>query len=186
MRVSFDLRFRVHNPNNFPVPLAEILAAATVFPERTQQSLGAVCVKLCAEGDATCTGGPDPDGCRASENDIRSLDDFQQAAQDFLLAQGLALLQGQPPSFVAPKIATTGDLTVVVRYSFGPVALLETLKQVAKQAVDQLKKGQSVTFHIPYRLEGTVWVDAGSFGRVAVSFGPASGTWVIPTEQLRP
>jgi hypothetical protein len=184
MRVSFDLKFRVHNPNNVPVPLAEILTAATVFPRETQQNLGAVCVRLCAEGDATCTGGPDPNGCRASSSDIRSMEDFQQAAFDFLLAQGLALAAGEKPTFVAPKVATSGDLSVTVRFSFGPEALLQTLHQVAKQAVSQLEKGQAVTFQIPYRLEGTVWVDAGSFGRVAVSFGPAEGTWTLPTEKL--
>lgn len=184
MRVSFDLRFRVQNNHDAPVPLAEILTAATVFPEQTRQSLGAVCVKLCGDGDPTCTGAPGPDSCRGSERDIRSIEDFQQAAANFLLSQGLAMAAGQPPTFVAPKIAAAGDLVVTVRFSFGPEALLQTMRQVAEQAVEQLKKGQSVTFQIPYELEGTVWVDAGSFGRVAVSFGPQSGTWVIPTARL--
>jgi len=184
MRVSFDLRFRVQNSSDVPMPLAEILTAATVFPEQTSQNLGAVCVKLCPDGDATCDGRPGPESCRASSRDIRSIDDFQTAAVNFLLSQGLALIAGEPPSFTAPKVATAGDLVVTVRFSFGPEALLQTMKQVAEQAVNQLKEGKTVTFQIPYRLEGTVWIDAGSLGRVAVSFGPQSGTWVIPTDRL--
>jgi hypothetical protein len=185
MRVSFDLRFKVENRGDIPVPLAEILTAATVFPEQTRQSLGAVCLKLCAEGDAMCDGRPGPESCRASSSDIRTIDDFQGAVASFLLSQGLAALtSGQPPSFVAPKVAAAGDLEVVVRFSFGPDALLQTMRQVAEQAVEDLKKGRSVTFVIPYKLEGTVWLDAGSLGRVAVSFGPQSGTWTIPTDRL--
>ncbi len=46
--------------------------------------------------------------------------------------------------------------------------------------MNQLKSGHRPNFEIPYKLEGTVWFDLGSFGRAAVGFGPASGVWNLP------
>jgi hypothetical protein len=43
--------------------------------------------------------------------------------------------------------------------------------------VDQLAAGQQPTFAVPYRLEGTVFFDAGSFGRIAVGYGPTEGVF---------
>ena len=54
MRVGFDLQFKVNNPNEFPIPVAELLTAATVFPAKTNQSLGAVCVAFCGADQPGC------------------------------------------------------------------------------------------------------------------------------------
>jgi hypothetical protein len=184
MTVAFDLKFKISNPNQVPVPLADVLAAVTVFPAATNQRLGAACVHLCAPGQTGCTGQPDPGACQASSRDVRSISDFEGAAANLLIASGVAAAAGQPLTFTAPQLSAAAELDVTVRFSFGPEELLGTLRQLASQSVNELKSGHAVTFTIPYRLEGTVWFDAGSIGRIAVSYGPTDGTWVLPTEGL--
>ncbi len=184
MIVAFDLRFMVDNPNHFPIPVAEMLTAATVFPANTNTALGAACVVFCGANQPGCTGHPGPNSCRASSRDIRSVQDFQNAAVNFLIASGIHALAGQKPSFLMPQVVSDGHIQFTARFSFGPDALLTTLREVAKQAIGQLKSGQQVQFEIPYRLQGTVWFDVGSLGRVSVGFGPADGKWIIPTSSL--
>ena len=186
MAVAFDLKFKVSNPNQIPVPLADVLAAVTVFPDAGNRSLGATCVHLCAPDQPGCTGLADPGACQASSRDIRSMSDFANATANLLITNGISAAIGQPPSFTAPRVAAGTELDVVVRYSFGPEELLGILRQIASQSVDQLKAGRAVTFNIPYRIEGTVWFDAGSFGRVPVGFGPVEGTWELPTGTTAP
>jgi hypothetical protein len=186
MRVSFDLRFVVKNPNQFPIPVAELLTAAMVFPDKTQQSLGAACVTFCGKDQPGCTGQPGPQSCQSRTGDIKDLDDFKTAVAQFVVAQGIVLLAGGQPTFQMPEVVQDSELIVTARFSFGPDALLGVLKQVAQNSVSLLQQGQELTFAIPYRLEGTVWLDVGSLGRVEVGFGPASGTWVVPTSTLVP
>ena len=186
MAVAFDLRFAVDNPNHFPIPVAEMLTAATVFPAHTNTALGAACVVFCGANQPGCTGHPGPNSCRASSHDIHSVQDFQNAAVNFLISSGIHALAGQKPSFLMPQVVSDGHILLTARFAFGPDALLVTLREVAKQAISQLKSGQQVQFEIPYRLQGTVWFDVGSLGRVSVGFGPADGTWVIPTSSLVP
>lgn len=185
MAVAFDLKFKVSNPNKVPIPLASILTAVTVFPEANSQGLGAICTQLCPEGQPGC-GASDPNACQASSRDVRSLADFQGAAANFLVSQGLALAAGQPLSFVAPKVSAAAELAVVVRFSFGPEQLLAVMKQLAVASAEQLKTGKSPNFQIPFKVEGTVFFDAGSIGRIPVGFGPVAGTWALPTEGLLP
>ena len=186
MAVAFDLRFMVDNPNHFPIPVAEMLTAATVFPANTNTALGAACVVFCGANQPGCTGHPGPNSCKASSHDIRSAQDFQNAAVNFLVSSGIHALAGQKPSFLMPQVVSDGHIQFTARFTFGPDALLTTLREVAKQAIGQLTAGQAVQFEIPYRLQGTVWFDVGSLGRVAVGFGPADGKWVIPTASLVP
>jgi hypothetical protein len=184
MAVAFDLRFRVENPNGVPIPLASVLTAVTVFPAGSNQRLGAACMQLCGEGQPGCTGQAPPGACQASSRDVRSLDDFAGAATNLLIASGIAAAAGRPPTFVAPQVSAASQMDVTVRFTFGPDELLAALKQLAAQSVGELKAGRSVTFSIPYRLEGTVWFDAGSLGRIAVGFGPSEGSWVLPMQGL--
>src|SRR5215471_16938446 len=184
MAVSFDLTFRVQNPNGVPIPLASVLTAVTVFPAATNQRLGAACLQLCPEGTPGCTGQPAPGACEASSRDVRSLNDFAGAAANFLMAAGVSAAAGQPPTFVAPRVSASSQIDVTVRFTLGPDEMLAALKQLATQSVNQFRSGQTVTFTIPYRLEGTVFFDAGSIGRIAVGFGPSDGVWTLPTAGL--
>jgi hypothetical protein len=185
MTFAFDLRFRVSNPNQVPVPLASILTAATVFPNATSTALGAVCTQLCPAGQAGC-GPSDPNACQTSSRDLRSLSDFQNSAANFLVSQGLAMAAGKPLTFVAPKVSAASALEVTVRFSFGPQQLVGVLRQLATQSAVQMRRGQLPTFQIPFKLEGTVFFDAGSLGRIPVGYGPVAGTWQVPTSGLMP
>jgi hypothetical protein len=184
MMVAFDLHFSVSNPNKIPVPLASILTAATLFPAGSSQRLGAVCAQLCPAGQPGCGGGPAPGACQASSRDVHSLSDFAGAAANFLIASGVAAAAGRPIGFTAPQVSAASQLNVTVRFSFGPQELLATMRQLAAQSVSQLRSGRTVTFSVPYRLEGTVWFDVGSLGRIAVGFGPSNGVWVLPVQRL--
>ena len=188
MRVAFDLKFKVNNPNKFPIPVAELLTAATVFPEKTNQSLGAICVAFCGADQPDCTGAPGPDACKAKENDIKSLGDFRNAASNLLIAKGIQLLAGEEPTFKMPEVVQDAEVLITMRFSFGAEALLGVLRELANQALAQIKAGNidGVEFKIPYIIEGTVWIDVGELGRVAVGFGPAAGTWIIPTAAIVP
>jgi hypothetical protein len=186
MTVAFDLLFNVHNPNHFPIPVAEMLTAVTVFPDQQSQALGTSCVVFCSPDQPGCTGQPGPDSCTSSSSDIRSISDFGNATVDLLLASGASLAAGEAPSFTMPEVVQDGDVNIEARFAFGADPMLQTLYQLAQQSVDQLSNFQSPTFTIPYRIEGTIWFDAGSLGRVAVGFGPTEGTWTLPTSALAP
>jgi hypothetical protein len=187
LTVSFDLRFHVANPNQVPLPLASALVATTLFPATTGEKLGAACVALCPDGAVGCTGAPPPGACEASSRDVRSLADFtDKSLPQLLFANGLALANGQPPSFTLPPVVASSETDVIVRYSFGPEQLLAVMRDLVAQSTDELKAGRLPTLVIPYRLEGTVWFDAGSIGRLAVGWGPMEGTWTLPLAGLVP
>ena len=178
MVVAFDARLRIQNPNEIPLPLASLLAAVTLFPGASNETKGATCVQLCPGGPGTC-GPQDPSTCQASSRDVRSLFDFANAAAGLIVSNGLAAAVGQPPSFTAPTVTAASELGVVARFTLTPSQLLRVMRQLADQSTNELKQGRAPSFTIPYRLEGTVWFDGGSFGRIAIPWGPASGTWVI-------
>jgi hypothetical protein len=184
MTLGFDLRFQVANPNKVPLPLSEILTAITLFPGAAQQNLGAVCFRLCAPGDAACHAGLDPNACREAHGDIRTMNDFPQALANLLVAQGLGVAGGAPVRFEAPKVLAGSAIDVVTRFSLAPEALIPVLEQLAQQSVNELRAGRELSFSIPYNLQGTVFADAGSLGRVAAGFGPAPGEWVLPVQRL--
>jgi hypothetical protein len=186
MLVGFDLTFDVANPNHLPLPLSEILTGITVFPDQAKQNLGAVCLALCEPGDATCAGGARSNGCAKAPGDIKSMSDFPQAALNLLLAQGIGAAGGKPSGFALPKVTAASNLAVTARLALTPEAFLPALEELARRSVGDLKVGKKLSFDIPYRMEGTVFADAGSLGRVAAGFGPVAGAWPLPTERLLP
>jgi hypothetical protein len=186
LALGFDLNFQVANPNQIPLPLSEILTAITLFPGASSQNLGAVCMKLCAPGDAACHGGNDPRSCRQARGDIRTLNDFPQAVANMVLAEGVSAVAGQGVHFELPKVLAGSSLDVVARFSITPQAIIPIIEQLVRQSGTQLKSGQQLNLNVPYRLEGTVFADAGSLGRVAAGFGPTAGEWPVPLQRLRP
>jgi len=186
MEVGFDLRFEVANPNEIPLPLSEILSAITVFPGKSNQSLGAVCLGLCAPDDPNCLGGARNDGCQQAPGDLKSASDFPRALANLLVARGIGAAGGKPAGFEVPKVIASSSVQMTARLALLPEALLPVMEQLAAQSLDRLKKGSRVAFEIPYAVEGTIFANAGSLGRVAAGYGPASGVWPIPTERLLP
>jgi hypothetical protein len=179
LTTSFDLRFKVANPNRIPLPVASVLAAVTVFPGAGNQQLGAVCLQLCSEGPG-CTPRATADACASSSRDIRSMSDFTAAAPGLLLATGLALANGQPPSFSLPPLSAEAETEVIARFSFGPTQLLGAMEALMAQASSELRAGRVPSLSIPYSVEGTIWFDAGTIGRIAVPYGPLTGVWPLP------
>jgi hypothetical protein len=189
MMLGFDMRFTVENPNQIPLPLSEILTAITVFPEAAAQNLGAVCMRLCDPGDTACQAGQDPNSCRQARGDIKTLNDFPQAVANLLVAEGLAAAAGDSSPaarFRAPRVLASSAVEVIARFSMLPEALLPVFEQLARQSSNELRSGRELSFAIPYRLQGTVFADAGSLGRVAAGFGPVSGDWQLPASRLLP
>lgn len=186
MEVAFDLSFKVKNPNKIPLPLGDVLAAVTVFPDATNQRLGASCIHLCAPGQAGCTPSANATSCQASSHDVRSRSDFETAAADVVISKGIALAAGQPLSFSAPQVSAAAELDVIVRFSFGPGPLLAALRQLAVQSLNELEAGRAISYTIPVAVQGTIWFDAGSFGRLAVGYGPLAGSFVLPVQELIP
>jgi hypothetical protein len=179
MAIAFDARMKIHNPNEIPLPLASMLAAVTVYPGAANQTTGATCVQLCPGGPGTCTGQDAATACQASSRDVRSLSDFANAAVGLVVSNGLAAAMGQPPSFQAPTVLANSEIEVVARFTLAPAQILRVMRQLAEQSVGDLQQGRTPSFTIPYVLEGTIWFDAGSFGRIAIPWGPASGAWVL-------
>ena len=177
MAVVFDARFRIANPNEIPLPLASLLVGVTLFPAAGNQQTGATCVRLCPGGPGTCA--DDPGACQSSSRDIRSLSDFAAATAGLVIAEGLAAAAGQQPSFTAPTVFAAAELEVSARFTLAPAQLVGVLRQLAQQSTGELRAGRVPSFTIPYQLEGTVWFDAGSLGRVAVPWGPATGVWTL-------
>jgi hypothetical protein len=186
MMLGFDLRFQVANPNKVPLPLSEILTAISLFPGQAQQNLGAVCFRLCAPGDTACQAGRDPNACQNAKGDIRTLGDFPGALTNMLVAEGLAAAGGAPVKFEAPKVLAGSAIDVVTRFALSPETIIPILEQLARQSAGELKAGRELSFNVPYKLDGTIFADAGSLGRVAASFGPSTGDWVLPVQRLLP
>jgi hypothetical protein len=178
MAVVFDARFRITNPNEMPLPLASLLVGVTLFPAAGNQRTGAACLRLCPGGPGTCAT-DDPGACQASSRDIRSLSDFAAATAGLVIAEGLAAAAGQPPSFTAPTVSAAAELEVSARFTLAPAQLVGVLRQLAEQSTGDLRAGRAPRFAVPYQLEGTIWFDAGSLGRVAIPWGPASGVWTL-------
>jgi hypothetical protein len=179
MAIAFDARLKIMNPNELPLPMASMLAAITVFPGAANEQTGATCVQLCPGGPGTCAPQDAAGACQSSTRDVRSLSDFANAAAGLVVANGLAAAAGQPPSFTAPTVLAGSEIEVVARFSLAPAQILRVMRQLAEQSVGELRQGRAPSFAIPYRLEGTIWFDGGSFGRIAIPWGPASGTWIL-------
>jgi len=179
MAIAFDARLRIGNPNEIPLPLSTLLAAITVYPGASSEQTGATCVQLCPGRPGTCAAEDPGTACHASSRDVRSLSDFAGAAVGLVVSNGLAAAAGQPPSFTAPTVAASSEIEVVARFSLAPAQILRAMRQLAQQSANELQQGRAPSFAIPYKLEGTIWFDGGSFGRVAIPWGPAGGSWTI-------
>jgi len=184
LNIVFDLRFHITNPNRMPLSVGSVLAAVTLFPASADPKQGAACVSLCAPGATGC--GETPRGaCETSTSGVRSLGDFTKGSiPGFVIAKGIPTPAGEPPSFAAPQIVESGETDITVRYALDPEPLLNVFRRVADQSSSQIATGAVPNASIPYRLEGTIWFDAGSIGRVSVGWGPTEGNGALPADEV--
>lgn len=173
-RFAVDLEFK--NESNIPIPLVELLAAFTAFPEaQGAQNLGATCISLCEDPASCAQGGAT--ACKADGKDIRSMADFGKAAAGFLfaVATGQEKLENLKIKTVAPK----GKTSVTFRLELNPEQILGLVTQLSGSVMDQVKQGKSPSFAIPYKLEGTVWVTIQGLGRIGITLPSFGGAFNI-------
>lgn len=172
----FALALDVANDNAVPLPMVEALAAFTAFPDAAGgQNLGAVCLSMCND-PASCP--PRADACTSGGGPtVRTLRDFAAASVGFLVA--VASGQASLDNLRVRTIAAHSTARVTLSLQLDPQQMLALLERLAVDAVAQLKQGQTPRFAIPYKIEGTVWVDVQGFGRIAAGFGPYAASWDI-------
>ncbi len=180
LRFDFELPLRVDNPNSVPLPATEVLAAIDVFRGHAQSALGAVCLRLCPAGDASCDGTPGADSCRSSERDIEDLEDLKENIGGLLVAAGLKAATGDANDLGVRLIpAFTEDVEVRVRLSLGLQPMIGVLSRFADDLVSEVHAGKAPSFEIPYEVKGTMWFDLATLGRAAVGYGPLDGVWPL-------
>lgn len=72
-----------------------------------------------------------------------------------------------------------GAIEARVRFELGVDAMLGLVEQLFTDSVDQLARGRSITFDIPYSATGTLFFDVPALGRFGLGYGPLSGAWSL-------
>lgn len=173
IRFTFAVNLAFRNDNAVPLPMAEALMAFTAFPQvNGQTNLGAVCLGLDQPGDVPPN---NPNGCRDRAGDIRTMADFGQAAASFLFA--VATGQEHVGDVRVRTIPPHGNAQVTVRLGLDPQTTLGLVQTLSTDAIATLRQGQQPRFAIPYRFQGTLWVNVEHFGRFAVAVPPVDGAF---------
>ncbi len=180
MQFHFELRYSVNNPNEFPVPTTEILAAIDVFRGSDNVELGAVCTVLCNPGDVACTGEPGENSCKSDEADIETIEDVENRIIDLLFLTIDAAINGELENLAVRMIpAGAKNFEVRVRFSLGLNAMIDIMRHLVDQLVDDVLKGNDLSFEIPFSVHGSLWFDLPILGRVALGYGPFDDVWIL-------
>ncbi len=173
----FDVVMKMTNPNAIPLPAVEAMVAFTAYPERAQSStnVGAVCVALCPEGEEC--GAPPQDGCTGGEPGLKSMQDYANAAVGFLASVATGATRAS--DLRVRTIPAGGSADVRVRLQLNPQMMLKIVRSASQDMLSQIRARQKPKFVVPYSLEGTVWVNVESFGKIAAGFGPHQGVWSL-------
>lgn len=176
LRFQFAVDLELANPNAFPVPAVEVLAAFTAYPQATgQQNLGAVCLSLCDDPTQCPQNGPN--ACQSDQNDVHDANDFARAATGFLIS--VAEGQERLENLRVRTIPASGQIRATLHLELAPDAVLGLIRTLSDDAIQQLQHGQQPRFVIPYRVEGTVWITVEHFGRIAANVPGFEGTWAL-------
>ena len=176
---KFVVPLQIENPNTFPLPAVELLTALEVFPGESNRELGAVCVAFCDEDDTSCLD-PVEGACTSDEPEIRTAEDFVEAAADFLSVYVTSVATGRvPPELKIKMIQPESTATVVVAFSISPDALLEALWIAFSEHSDEVFNAEDFSVVIPYAVRGALWFVIENFGKIGVNFGPVEGEWEI-------
>lgn len=176
LQFAFELPMTVKNPNSFPVPVVEVLAAFTAFPGQGGQSLGATCLTFCPEGQACPQN--QPGACSAkTSNEIRTMNDFAGATVGFLI--GSALGTNGVNQLGIKTVPANGSLPTSIRLELGMTPMLNLIQKTSSTAIAQVKQGKQPSFSIPFSVQGSAWIDVTNFGRLASAYGPIGGQWQL-------
>lgn len=175
LAITFSVSVDVDNPNTIPLPLVEALVAFTAYPgAQGGQNLGAVCLSMC-EDPNQCP--PRQDACTAGGPQIRTMNDFAGAAAGFLVA--VAVGQASVDNLRVRTLPPNGKTRVTVSLSLDPMQVVALVARLGGDALEQVKRGQSPRFIIPYAVEGSAWVTVQGLGKLAAGFGPFQGSFEI-------
>ncbi len=180
LRFVFDVELEVQNRAAVPVPLVSALFAFTAFPGATEaegENLGAVCVALCgSEAEEAVPQDCDRErACEVDDHDIRDMRGFATASAGFLL--DVARGERRMEDLRVRTLAANDRMTVVFRLEVAADRLLRILQRVLVDAVGEIRSGRRPPLEIPYRLEGSVFLEVEGFGRFAASMPELEQVW---------
>jgi len=173
---TFGIGLDIHNPNDIPVPTADVLVALTLFKDANSQALGAICISLCGSDNPDCDGTPRPGACTAKQGDIFTIDDFINAIPGLIhdLATGQALDDLRNSTILAG-----GDIHLNLQFILGIDEALKVFEKTARAYVDAELDGRDGSLDIPVSVEGSVFFDLPVLGRLGVDYGPFSTVWKV-------
>ncbi len=176
MYFQFELPLTLTNDNDFAVPAVEMLTTLHVFPGQNAQELGALCIRFCDGTKEGC--GPSTEACASDEPEINSVEDFVDAAADFIsLWIENEVTDQVPPELAVKMIPAGGTLELRMTFTVAPEPILDILITVFEKNIDKILSGDSIKIDIPYEVNGAIWFVVEDFGRFGVNFGPADGVW---------
>ncbi len=171
---EFGVTLTIHNPNDIPIPTADVLLALTLFEGVESEALGAICVSLCGADDPECDGTPKPGACLAQQGDILTIDDFIAAIPGLIadIASGRAEEELKKSTILAG-----GDITLDLAFVLGVDEALGVFQKTALKYVEDELAGRSGALSIPVSASGTVFFDLPVLGRLGVGYGPFKTSW---------
>jgi len=176
--LAFELgiTLNLHNPNDIPVPTADVLLALSLFEGQQAEALGAICVSLCGTDNPDCDGTPRPGACELRQDDILTLDDLVQALPGLIedLASGQAAEELRSSTLLAG-----GDLSLDLAFVLGIDQALSVFEKTALTYVEDELAGRTGSLAIPVSASGTVFFDLPVLGRLGVGYGPFGTTWQV-------
>jgi hypothetical protein len=173
---EFGITLQIHNPNDIPVPTADVLLALTLFEGRDAEALGAICISLCGADNPECDGTPRPGACELRQDDILTLEDFVFAIPGLIadIASGEAAEELKKSTILAG-----GDITLQLAFIMGVDQALNVFQKTALAYVEAELEGRDGNLSVPVSASGTVFFDLPVLGRLGVGYGPYGSTWRI-------
>ncbi|MEZ4471348.1 MAG: hypothetical protein R3F60_11215 [bacterium] len=180
---SFELVFDLGNPNEFVVPLVDLLLALDVFEGEDTAQLGAVCVSFCDPEAEDCVQEGE-EACRSPDKDVQGIEDFVPTVEDLIriaveAANGTLDTNLSFRYIPAAENGVAGHTEARIRFDLGVDAVLGILEKVAMDSTDDFLDGRAPSFDIPYKARGSVFFDVPVLGRYALSYGPLDGTFSL-------
>jgi len=183
LQFGFVTIFELENPNDFAVPVVEVLLALDVFEGRDQAELGAVCVSFCDSAAEACA--PPDEPCRVDDPEVTDLETFEPTVDD-LIELAIAAVTGElfeenhQFRFIPAAVGDEpGTLLARIHFDVGIDPMLGILNTVAVGAADSLRRGNQPSFDIPYSVRGNLFFDVPVLGRLALGFGPFESVWSL-------
>ncbi|MFO0746131.1 MAG: hypothetical protein U1F43_10715 [Myxococcota bacterium] len=173
---EFGIVLNLHNPNDVPIPTADVLLALNLFDGGDAEALGAICISMCGTDNPNCDGTPRPGACQARQGDIFTIEDFVSAIPGLIadIASGRAAEELSHSTILAG-----GDLSLDLAFILGVDQALNVFQKTARAYVDAELNGGNGSLDIPVSAEGTVFFDLPVLGRLGVGYGPFQTTWHV-------